>query len=242
MERGPGHRRKHRMAQAVGEHWSPGAQPWHHSSRLDDHFSLDPPECRHRLNRAVGKHGRSSAYYTHLSLRLHSHIRPARAERRQRTHCTLPAPRRHSTQSRRRIPWTKTAYRRPDPLSRHHTPWLDARTRMTLSGGCPIAHRAMDTYWRHRALNRITRCLPSIALLIISTRGERRSATWLSSTPRVPPHIFWGGCLSYLSHCLLISPPLSFRCLQLCFGAAIFPSLCPGSLSVQYLLPCPGVL
>ncbi|XP_064877002.1 hornerin-like isoform X1 [Oncorhynchus nerka] len=152
---------------AVGEHWSSGAQPWHHFPRLDNYSSPDPPECRHRLNRAVGKHGRSSAYYTHLSLWLHSHICPARAERRQRTHCTLPAPRRHSTQSRRRITWTKTAYRRPDPLSRHHTPWLNAHTRMALnahtrmalSGGCPIAHRAMGTHWRHRALNRITRCL-----------------------------------------------------------------------------------
>ena len=26
------------MNQAVGEHWSSGAQPWHHSSRLKAHF------------------------------------------------------------------------------------------------------------------------------------------------------------------------------------------------------------
>ncbi|XP_070986031.1 cell adhesion molecule CEACAM6-like [Oncorhynchus clarkii lewisi] len=39
-----------------------------------------------------------------------------------------------------------------------------------------------------------------------------------------------------------ISPPLSFSCLQFFFGAAIIPSLSPGSLSVQHLLPSPGVL
>jgi hypothetical protein len=47
--------------QGCGEHWSSGAQPWHHSSRLNDYFSPAPPECRHRLNRAVGEHWRSGA-------------------------------------------------------------------------------------------------------------------------------------------------------------------------------------
>ncbi|KAM9390929.1 uncharacterized protein ACWYII_034276, partial [Salvelinus alpinus] len=175
--------KRHLKDRAVGEYWSSGAQPWHHSPRLEYYTSPYPPECRHRLNRAVDEHWRSSAYYAHFSLRLHYHICPVRAERRHRTHCTLPALRRHSTQSRRRIPWTETAYRRPDALSRHNTPRLDAHTHMTLSGVCSIAHRAMGTHWRHRALNRITRCLTSDALLIISTRSALRSATWLSHTP-----------------------------------------------------------
>jgi hypothetical protein len=41
---------------------------------------------------------------------------------------------------------------------------------------------------------------------------------------------------------LLIMPPLGFRCLQLCLGAAIFSRLYPGSLAIQDLLPSPGVL
>jgi hypothetical protein len=129
-ERQPGAWGCHR---AVGEHWSSGAQPWHHSSRMDDHFSLDHPECRHRLNQAVGEHWRSGAYYSHLSLRLNAHICPAWVERRHRTDCTLPAPRRHSTQRRRRMPWADMTYQRPDP------PWLDAHSRMALAGGWPIA-------------------------------------------------------------------------------------------------------
>ena len=36
-------------------------------------------------------------------------------------------------------------------------------------------------------------------------------------------------------------PPLCFRCLQLGFGAAIFPWLCPGSFSVKDLLPSPFI-
>ena len=136
-----------------------GAQPWHHSSRLDDHFSPDPPGCRHRLNRAVGEHWRSGAYHLHLS-----------PNARHRAHCTLPAPRRHSTQSQRRIPWAETVYRRPNTLSRHNTPWLDAHSRMALVGGW-----AMSSYWRHRALDRITRCLTSTALLPVSTGCWLRS-------------------------------------------------------------------
>ena len=83
--RRPGAWRSHRMYQAVGEHWSSGAQPWHHSSRLDDH------------------------------------------------------------------------------------------SRMALAGGWPIAHQAMSAYWQHRALNRITRCLTSTALLPVSTGSWLRS-------------------------------------------------------------------
>ena len=143
----------------MGEHWSSGAQPWHHSSRLDNHFSPDPPECRHRLNRAVGEHWISGAYHSHLSLRLDAHIHPAWAERRNRAHCNLPALRRHSTQSWHRIPWAEMAYWRPNTLSRYNTPWLDAHSRMALAGSWSIAHRAMSAYWRHRVLDRITRCL-----------------------------------------------------------------------------------
>nr|XP_046223973.1 metal transporter CNNM4-like [Oncorhynchus gorbuscha] len=61
-------------------------------------------------------------------------------------HCTLPAPRGHSTQSLRRIPWAEMAYRRPKTLSRHNTPWLDAHSRVALAGGWPIALRAMSAY------------------------------------------------------------------------------------------------
>ena len=49
------------------------------------------------------------------------------------------------------------------------------------------------------------------------------------------------GLLTVPQCCLLIPPPLSFRCLQLCLGAAILSRLCPGSLAIQDLLPCPGV-
>ncbi|XP_071004073.1 tripartite motif-containing protein 5-like [Oncorhynchus clarkii lewisi] len=81
---------------------------------------------------------------------LNTHIRTARPERRHRANCTLPAPRRHSMQRRRRIPWSETAYRRPNTLSRHNMPWLDAHSRMALAGGWPIAHQAMSAYWRHQ--------------------------------------------------------------------------------------------
>ena len=160
------------MDRAVEEYWSSAAQPWLPSSRLDDHFSPDPPECRHRLNRAVGEHWRSGAYHSHLSLRLNAHIHPARAERRHRAHCTLPAPRGHSTQ---RIPWDETAYQRPNTLSRHNTPWLDAHSQVALVGGWPIALWAMSAYWRHCALDRITRCLTSTTLLPVSTGNWHRS-------------------------------------------------------------------
>ena len=173
--RRPGAWRRHRMDRAVGEHWSPGAQPWHHFSRLDDPFSPDPPECRHRLKWAVGEHWRSGAYHSHLSLRFNTHIRRLRAERWHRTHCTLP--RRHSTQLRRRIPWTETAFWRLNTLGWHNTPWLDAHSRLALAGGWPIAHRAVSAYWRHRALDRITRCLTSTALLPVSTKSGLRSPT-----------------------------------------------------------------
>jgi hypothetical protein len=113
--RRPGAWRRHRIDWAVGENWSSDAQPWHHSSRLADHVSPDPPECRHRSNRAVEEHWRSGAYHSHLSLRLNAHIR------------------------RRRRSWTETAYWRPNALSRHNPPWLDAHSRMALTGGWHIA-------------------------------------------------------------------------------------------------------
>ena len=56
------------------------------------------------------------------------------------------------------------------------------------------------------------------------------------------PQFFWGG-LPHVPPALpyLKSPPLNFRCLPLFLVAAIFPSLCPGSLAFQYLLPSLGV-
>jgi hypothetical protein len=230
------------MDWAVGEHWSYGAQPWHHSSRLDDHFSPDPPECRHSLNRAVGEHWRSAAYHSHHSLRLNAHIRPALAERRHRAYYTRPAPRRHSTQSRRRIPLAETEYRRPNTLSRHNRPWLDAHSRMALVGGWHIAHRAMSAYWRHCALAPHN-TVPDQYCVSFGKHGELTQVYRL--TPPISPCAPSKKCLGLplvpVALPYLISPPLSSRCLQIFLGVAIFPSLCPGSLAFQYLFPSPGV-
>ena len=85
--------------------------------------------------------------------------------------------------------------------------------------------------------------VPARSLSLPGKHGELAQVSYLPSPhSRVPPPQYIFGLPATLPCCILIPPPLSFGCLQLCLGAAIFPSLCPGSFAVQDLLPCPGVL
>jgi hypothetical protein len=90
---------------------------------------------------------------------------------------------------------------------------------------CASPHNTVpDQYYaspsKHGELAQVYRLTPPISLCA--------PPTFLGGLPLVPVSLPY-----------LISPPLSFRCLQFFFGAGIFPSLSPGSLAVQYLLPCP---
>jgi hypothetical protein len=100
-------------------------------------------------------------------------------------------------------------------LGRHNTRWLDAYTRMALAGGWLIAHRAMSAYWRHRALDRITRCLTSTA---------HKECAQVSNL--TPPH----------SPCATPSQKFGATS-RACRAAVLHPNIAAAQLSLPPVLP-----
>ncbi|XP_071187618.1 uncharacterized protein [Salvelinus alpinus] len=175
--RRPGSGRRHRTHQAGETCRRVRDLHRHRTHQAGETGSRPLPWPRHRIHWAVEAHWRSRAKSLHNPSWLDGDFGPARTGRRHRTHWAVQTHWRHSVQSRRRISWAvETSWR--SGVQGWHTPsWLDAHSSPADARSWDIAHRAKNTYWRHRSLHCITRCLISTTPATVSTGSWLRSPT-----------------------------------------------------------------